>query len=99
MTQTAPQTVPYEVFQREHNLRVQAEKDRDYYKQEFFLVRNLRRAPVLKPVAKEILQEFRHVEKWGTVKDPEGNTRANYRTIATHLNISPDTVTIQAERM
>lgn len=99
MTQTAPQTVPYEVWQREHALRIQAEKDRDRWKNEFYLSRNLRRAPVLRPVDKDVLEEFRHVQKWGTVEDPEGNKRANFKTIANHLHISPDTVARSAERL
>lgn len=101
MTQTAqtPTMVPYEVWQREHERRIEAEKDRDYYKREFFLSRKIRQAPVLKPVAKEILQELRHTQQWGTVKDPDDYTRANYRTIANRLKISPDAVTTHAERL
>lgn len=101
MTQTAqvPTMVPYEVFQREREKRIQAEKDRDYYKREFFLSRSIRRAPVLKPVDKDVLEEFRHVEKWGKVEDTQGNKRANYTTIAHNLKISPDTVARSAERL
>jgi DNA-binding MarR family transcriptional regulator len=101
VTQTteAPATVPYEVWKQEHDLRIKVEKERDYWEKEFHLLRKLRRAPVLKPVAKEVLEEFRHVEKWGKVKAPDGSTRANYKTIANLLHMSPDTVARQAERL
>src|SRR5258707_1254418 len=106
MTQTAERTVPYEVWQREHELRLKAERDldevkrdRDKWKDEFYLQRDIRRAPVLQPVTKAVLEECRHVEQWGTVKAPDGSTRANFTTIADHLKTSPETVKRHAERL
>lgn len=81
------------------NRAQEAERDRDYWKNEFYLLRKIRRAPVLKPVTKEILEEFRHVEKWGKVEGPDESKRANYKTIAAHLHTSPDTVKRHAERL
>ncbi len=106
VAQAAPRTVPYEVYQREHRLRMQAEEDLDKakhdlqsYKNEFFLQRDIRRAPVLRPIAKDILEECLHTEKWGTVKAPDGSTRANFTTIADRLKCDPGTVKREAERL
>jgi hypothetical protein len=106
MTQTAARTVPYEVYQHEHTLRIQAERDRDEWKSKYkalnnevFLSREIRHAPVLRPIDKAVLEEFRHVQKWGTVEDASGNKRANYKTIASNLKTSPDTVKRSAERL
>ncbi len=95
----APRTVSYDVYLRELERRKQAERDRDYWKNEFYLQRDIRRAPVLQPIGKAILEECRHVEKWGTVKAPDGSTRANFTTIAKHLHSSPGTVAKHAERL
>jgi putative DNA primase/helicase len=99
MTTATPPTISFEVYQAERDRRIKAEQERDYWKNEFYLQRQIRRAPVLQPIAKSILEECRHVEKWGKVKGPDGSTRANYTTIAKHLHTSPDTVARQAERM
>jgi DNA-binding MarR family transcriptional regulator len=98
-TAQAPSTVPYEVWQREHDLRLKAERDLQYYKNEFFLHRKIRHAPVLQPIARDVLDECRHVEKWGKVKAPDGSTRANFKTIANKLHSSPATVKRHAERL
>jgi hypothetical protein len=87
------------MYRRERDLRMKAEQERDYWKNEFYLMRKLRRAPVLKPIDKAIVEEFRHVEKWGQVKGPDGSTRANFKTIARNLHTSPDTVKRHAVRL
>jgi hypothetical protein len=97
-TAQAPTTVPYEVYQRERELRIKAERERDTWKNEFYLLRKLRRAPVLKPATKEVIEEFRHVEKWGQVDGPNGTKRANYKTIAKNLHMDAGTVARHAER-
>jgi len=66
---------------------------------ELQIQRDLRRAPVLKPIDKAIIEELRHTETYGTVKDHQGNTRANFTTIANRLHISPDTVKRSSERV
>ncbi|MFL5624576.1 MAG: hypothetical protein ACJ788_03170, partial [Ktedonobacteraceae bacterium] len=99
MTQTAPATVPYEVYQREREQRIKAEHELQFYKNHYYLQRDIRRAPVIRPIAKDILEECLHTEKWGEVKDAQGNTRANFTTIAMRLHCSPDTVSREAERL
>ena len=94
-----PATVPYEVYQRERAARLKAEQDLQFYKQQYYLQRDIRRAPVIRPIAKDILEECLHTEKWGTVKAPDGSTRANYTTIAERLHCAPDTVSREAERL
>lgn len=91
--------VPRAIYEQERARRIAAEQERDHWKNEFYLMRKLRRAPVLKPIDKAIVEEFRHVEKWGQVKDADGRTRANFKTIARNLHTSPDTVKRHAERM
>jgi len=102
MTQTAELTVPYEVFQRERERRIQAEREQErlkFYEREYWRLHDIRHAPVIRPIAKDILEECLHVEKWGTVKAPDGSTRANYATIADKLHCDPGTVKREAERL
>lgn len=106
MIQTASRTVPYEVYEREHTLRMQAEQDLDKaeqdlktWKAKFYRLRDIRRAPVLQPMTKDVLEECLHVQEHGQVSDAEGRKRANFTTIAKHLKCDPKTVKRHAERL
>src|SRR5258708_5374200 len=97
--QAAPRTVPYEVYQRELERRKQAEQDLKAWKDKFYRLRDIRRAPVLQPMTKDVLEECMHLQEWGQVDDAEGRKRANFTTIAKHLNCDPKTVKRHAERL